>query len=212
MELVLCAMCFGGPDIVAELLEVGAEVHSTDVMGNDPLMAACGFGRLDNVIEWFKHMPEWKINKSNRRFGATALHIAVYMGPRKLDLVKYLVKTKTADVFALNNSGASVLTLACSNEDADPKVIQYLIQETRICVNHQIESQTTKWKVVRAAARLVVRLKLTTSKLMKRVAENCGLTALHYAARRGDVEIVELLLEHGAKPSIKNDLGRDVLS
>ena len=67
-------------------------------------------------------------------------------------------------------------------------------------------------KVVRAAARLVVRYKLTASKLMKRIAENCGLTALHYAARRGDVEIVELLLEYGAKTSIKNDLGRDVLS
>jgi palmitoyltransferase len=47
---------------------------------------------------------------------------------------------------------------------------------------------------------------------MRRVAESGGLTALHYAARRGDMEIVELLLEHGAKPSIKNDMGRDVLS
>ena len=46
---------------------------------------------------------------------------------------------------------------------------------------------------------------------VRRVAES-GLTALHYAARRGDMEIVELLLEHGANPSIKNDLGRDVLS
>ena len=27
-----------------------------------------------------------------------------------------------------------------------------------------------------------------------------------------DMEVVELLLEHGANPSIKNDLGRDVLS
>ena len=47
---------------------------------------------------------------------------------------------------------------------------------------------------------------------MKRIAENCGLTALHYAARRGDMEIVELLMEYGAKPSTRNDLGRDVLS
>ena len=45
-----------------------------------------------------------------------------------------------------------------------------------------------------------------------RKEEGAGLTALHYAARRGDMEIVELLLEHGAKLSIKNDLGRDVLS
>ena len=68
------------------------------------------------------------------------------------------------------------------------------------------------WKMLRAAARLVVRSKVFSTKLLKRVAESSGLTALHYAARRGDVEIVELLIEYKANPSIKNDLGRDVLS
>ena len=36
-----------------------------------------------------------------------------------------------------------------------------------------------------------------------------GATALHYAAMRGDMEIVELLLSAGADPSLKNDLGQD---
>ena len=62
-------------------------------------------------------------------------------------------------------------------------------------------------------ARLAVRLGDNKIRLLckesQRVVDS---TALHYAARRGDMEIVELLLEHGAKPSIKNDLGRDVLS
>ena len=79
-------------------------------------------------------------------------------------------------------------------------------------VNRQITSRTTKWRFVRGASRLAVKFKLTRSKFMRRVAESGGLTALLYAARRGDMEIVELLFEHGAKPSIKNDLGRDVLS
>ena len=79
-------------------------------------------------------------------------------------------------------------------------------------MNRQINSKTTKWKLMRAAARLAVNSKMTRSRLMRRVAESSGLTALHYAARRGDMEIVELLLEYGAKPSIKNDLGRDVLT
>ena len=65
---------------------------------------------------------------------------------------------------------------------------------------------------MRAAARLAVKSKIIRSQLLIRVAESSGLTALHYAARRGDMEIVELLLKHGAEPSIKNDLGRDVLS
>ena len=124
------AMCFASSEIVVELLRAGADVKTTDIMGTDPFMAACGFGRLENMKTWMDHNSEWEVNKSNTRFGATALHIAVYMGQRKLDIVRYLVKSKKADVFALNNAGASVLTLACGNEDADPKVIQYLVQET----------------------------------------------------------------------------------
>ena len=79
-------------------------------------------------------------------------------------------------------------------------------------VNRQVRSESIKWKVLRGVTKLAVRLKMNQSELLRRVAEGAGLTALHYAARRGDMEILELLLEHGAKPSIKNDLGRDVLS
>ena len=61
-------------------------------------------------------------------------------------------------------------------------------------------------------ARLAVSFKISRAQLLRRVAESGGLTALHYAARRGDTEIVELLLEHGAEPSMENDLGRNVLS
>ena len=34
-----------------------------------------------------------------------------------------------------------------------------------------------------------------------------GTTALNYAVMRGDVEIVKILLENGADPYVKNDLG-----
>ena len=110
-----------------------------------------------------------------------------------------------------NKSGTSALILACGNEDCDPKVVRYLL-ECGIDVNRKIKSNTMQWKAMRAISRLAVRLKITRSRLMGRVAESGGLTALHYAARRGDMEIVEMLLEYGAKPSIKNDLERDVLS
>ena len=43
--------------------------------------------------------------------------------------------------------------------------------------------------------------------LAHRLAHGAGLTALHYAARRGDVEIVTLLLEAGADPYIENEMG-----
>ena len=53
----------------------------------------------------------------------------------------------------------------------------------------------------------VVRCHLSKSVLASRLAHGAGLTALHYAARRGDVEIVTLLLEAGADPYLKNEMG-----
>ena len=121
------------------------------------------------------------------------------------------VRDKRANIQISTKNGSSALILACGNEDCDPKVVRYLL-DCDVNVHRKITSSTIQWKILRAASRLAVRLKITRSRLTRRVAESGGLTALHYAARRGDMEIVELLLEHGAKPSIKNDLGRDVLS
>ena len=55
-----------------------------------------------------------------------------------------------------------------------------------------------------------MRTGLSESTLMKRLAGRQGRTALHYAARRGDVDIVELLLRRGADPSMRDDAGKSV--
>ena len=59
---------------------------------------------------------------------------------------------------------------------------------------------------------ILLRCGVSRSNVVKHFGHLSGTTALHCAVRRGDLEAVEILLEHGAKPSIKNDLGRDVLS
>ena len=53
---------------------------------------------------------------------------------------------------------------------------------------------------------------IVKSGLMKELALISGATPLQWAVSRGDLEIVELLMQHGAEPSIKNDLGRSVMS
>ena len=152
------------------------------------------------------------MERKSKVAGATALSSAVYLGQNKLDTIHRLLKAG-ASINTMNNSGASYLTLACSNEDSDPNVVRFLLENMeRSQVNLRMISQTDLWRFRRFACKWAVRLGVTSSRLLHRVAETGGLTALHYAVRRGDMEIVELLLEYGAKPSIRNDLGRDVLS
>ena len=66
--------------------------------------------------------------------------------------------------------------------------------------------------MMRTMLQLLVKTNINRSRLIASLAEDGGMTPLHYAVKRGDMEIVELLLEHGANPSIKNDMGKDVLS
>ena len=206
------AMCFASEDIVVALLEAGADVKSVDVMGNDVLIAACGIGRLDNVKMWLTRYTNWNINTQNTRFGSTALGNCLNMGPRKYELVKYLVDNTDVDMNVRTHSGASMLHLAADNEDADPKVVRYLLNLDRTYINSRKKTETMKWKLRNVLARALVTFKLTHSLLIQSVAEKAGSSPLYFAVKRGDLEVVEILLEHGADPSTKNDLGRDILS
>lgn len=175
-------------------------------------MAACCMGRLDNVMMWCFRYKTWNINRPNSHFGCTALGMCLNIGPRKYELVKYLVENTDVDMNVRTHSGASMLHLAVDNEDADPKVVRYLLNLDRTHINSRKQTQTMKWRVMNLLARALVTFKLTHSLLIQSAAEKAGSSPLYFAVRRGDLEVVEVLLEYGANPSIKNDLGRDVMS
>ena len=101
-----------------------------------------------------------------------------------------------------------MLMAACANEDSDPMVVKEILSRMdRSSVNYRMRSQSTKWKILRGCAKFAIRCHLVKSALAHRLAHGAGLTALHYAARRGDVEIVKLLLEAGADPHLENEMG-----
>ena len=77
-------------------------------------------------------------------------------------------------------------------------------------VNQRCQPRSWRWKIIRNICKLTTKTGLTTgNEFMGRLAQGLGSTALHYAVRLGDMEIVEVLLEAGADPSLKNDLGQD---
>ena len=173
-------------------------------------MSSSFYGRAKNIKCWIKTLEDYDVDTQNVRFGSTSLLVAVQMGPHKDETVQTFVKCG-AHVNHTNAAGVSILIASCSNEDADPSVVKQILNELDMVgssgLNYQIESRTTRWKLLRGTAKLMIRGGFTKSLLANRLANGAGLTSLHYAARRGDVEIVTLLLEAGADPYIKNEMG-----
>ena len=208
----LCAaMCFASPALVTELLKSGADPKQVDVMGNDALILGSGFGRAENVDVWFESVPNWNVNRCNSLFGATAAHVCCNMGSKMLKTLKRLV-FHGANIQAVNWAGSSLLHDVVSSHDSDPDVVKFLLKHN-LDTNARACARSGKWKVIFFATRCMNNLfKLSHGSLIRRLALEEGRTPLQDAVLRGDMEIVEILLEHGTEPSIKNNLGRDVLS
>mgnify|MGYP001498055452 CR=1 FL=1 len=143
------AMVFGSSDVVEILLESGASPYITDKNGNDPLMCACVYGRLDNVKFWLERnsFKDWNL-ETRGTLGNVAMGNAVYMGPDRFKLVKYLLK-RGAKFDSVTDNGTSNLMSACANEDADPRVVKLFLENvTQNTTNQKIRAKTT-WRSTR---------------------------------------------------------------
>ena len=137
---------------------------------------------------------------------------AVCMGPNKLKTVKTLLDAGVSIEYR-TCSGGNVLMGAVENEDADPEVVRLVLEKQKCSevdshsiVNYRRKSTSMKRKMTYFVAKTLHRTGLSKSNLMKELAFKAGTTALNHAVIRGDVEIVKILLEHGADPYIENDL------
>jgi len=207
MNALSFAMYMSTPEIVEMLLDQGFDPMLADSAGNHPFLFACTSNRIDNVKYWLKRFPEWDLELQTQFNGGVALGAAVYLGPNRLELVRLLLKAG-AKLTALNYLGGSILTAATSNEDSDPNVVRLLLKLWDN-VNLKYRPRTIKWKLIHHVAKISFRVLNTSNGLLRSLAMDSGATALHFAATRGDMEIVELLLSEGADPSLKNDLGQD---
>lgn len=93
LPALVSAAIGGHSDIVALLLEKGAEIGQVDTLGNTALHMATYFGHADTVKFLLEKGAD--VNETNYKTGATALHIAAENGDA--DLVALLLE-KGADV------------------------------------------------------------------------------------------------------------------
>jgi hypothetical protein len=83
----------------------------------------------------------------------------------------------------------------------------YSAKELTSIVNYKRTSSTWKWRGIYSVAKVLYRTGASKGGLMKSLAIDSGTSSLNLAVLRGDVEIVKILLEHGADPYVENDLG-----
>jgi hypothetical protein len=117
--------------------------------------------------------------------------------------------TTTHTVDLKTHFGASILISICSSEDVELSVLRLLISHvSSTTVNYRRNATTLKCKMLTSLSRTLVRLHLAhNSGVIYMIANESGSNALHAAVQRGDVDVVNLLLENGADPTIQNHLG-----
>ena len=82
-----------------------------------------------------------------------------------------------------------------------------MLPKLRSEILYRRSAQTMKWKGISFVSTVLTRYKLSKSALLNYLAFDAGVTVLDYAVKRGDVEIVEILLKHGANPYSLSKLG-----
>ena len=203
------AMAWGTPEIVELLMEAGADPNVLDQNSADPFMYASFYGRVLNMKIWLQRVQNWDLNRCNKATGANALTLALSQGPNKQKTLEFLLKAGMNGSFVAA-SGTTNLIAVCGNVDSDPEIVEMILDLTQCDINERCRPRSLRWKAIRYVCKFATLTGVAARNgMMPRLAYGLGATALHYAARLGDLERVELLLGNGADPTLKNYRGDD---
>ncbi len=209
------------------LLAYGAEMNAADKEENTPLHYAVSLGRKAAVE--FLLAKGADVNARNKR-RQTPLHIAVSEPDRKMIITRYayydafgastdvysdremieLLLAHGADVDAADFDGFTPLHLAAAADRAE-------IAEALIAAGANVEARDrvnfTPLLATAAATETTARTAtlLIGAGAKVNVQTDAGWTPLHYAARRGHVDIVQRLLDRDADTTIKTKQGLTAL-
>jgi len=134
--------------------------------------------------------------------------------------VKMLLK-RGARFDSCTDTGIPMIVAACQNDDCDPMILQNLLclienktKRNKIVNTRFRGAKTLKWKYLNHVASMLHRLRLLSFDKTKFLflSDNLGVSALHCSARRGDIDMVGLLLSLGADSSLQDARGQDAAS
>ncbi|WP_341816915.1 ankyrin repeat domain-containing protein [Wolbachia endosymbiont (group A) of Agelastica alni] len=215
----------GHLEVVEKLIENGANVNEKDIHGETPLHRAAEKGRLEVVEKLIENGAN--VNEKDIH-GETPLHRAAEKG--RLEVVEKLIENGAN----VNEKGDNENTpLHWAAENGYLEVIEKLI-ENGANVNEKGDNENTPLHWAAAKGRLEVVEKLIekganigvedkggktpferaeknqrteVAKFLATVKDNDDKTALHYAAEKGNLDLVRLLIENVADINAKNKDG-----
>eukprot|EP00434_Breviolum_minutum_P006396 symbB.v1.2.005644.t1/scaffold331.1/size227729/4 len=200
------AMAYASWETVQALLDVGADPKARAANGMDALFFACCLGNLENIKGWLKTFPKWDIERTIPIVGMSPLCAAVCSGAKKEPVLKVLIEAKANLVQKHRWGGdSSLLCMVANNEDSQCEALQLLLDNgCNVNANWTAHSAFFKGtlKVVRMSS------KMLPDRPLQELAVLQTATPLHFAAKRGDVEMVRLLIASKADVHSRNAEGR----
>ncbi|XP_046672494.1 protein phosphatase 1 regulatory subunit 12A-like isoform X3 [Homalodisca vitripennis] len=176
----LAACAAGDKEEVLRLLDTGAVIDTVNVDGLSALHQACIDDNLDMVEFLVKHGAD--VNKGDNE-GWTPLHATASCG--FISIAKFLIE-HGANVASVNNDGELPVDIAESDEMED--MLQQHIDDQGIdCDEARNEEERMMLKDAREW--------LMTGEVRETPHTKTGATALHVAAAKGYIKVMELLLQ-----------------
>lgn len=198
----------GKPEIVKMLLDAGAQVNVKDNRGNLPLHHAAMKGHSAIIKTLMEAGSEINVQEKN---GWSPLHCAAYWCHP--EAVEVLIE-HGCDISLLNKDQRSALHETCRSPEQDEaklgKIARILINkgsDINIKSSDEGEADFTPLMFSAYHGHPDVAKALLDAKCDIHAVGTNGWTALHWATDRDHQELVYLLLEAGADPTIKGERG-----
>lgn len=198
----------GDASKLKQLLAAGADPNATDPQGGTALQYAASSGNIA-VVQRLLNAGANVRAKDHR--GSTALHAAAV--DREISLAELLLAAG-ADVNARTNNNVTPLMASIGSPYSDAKMSLMLIRSGADINITDSDGESALWLAATAGPDQVF------EELLKRGANPNirakalgfpGYTPLHMAAYSGSTKKVELLLQYGGDPAIRNDEGQTPL-
>ena len=205
------AMAWCSWNVVSTLLDVGADPKA--LCGSprryiSPAHTAAMFGRSDNVTRWAAKFGDAATNRPDPFLGSSTLTWGLKFGGGQSLAVFRAGLRCGADAARPTLWGATALHVACSNPDTNGALVRTMLARPEVFgqLERGQRPTTLKWKTVFRAARLAVRFGSKKAMLVN-FASSMGQTPLHCAARWGNYEACEALVQAGANVNAKDGNG-----